>query len=263
VFRWFERRQVYHPSKTLGLKPADLNWPFDDISFGTADGVRLNGWFFPCLGPSRWSNWTVLICHGNAGNVSHRLKWYSILLDLGLNVFAFDYRGYGRSEGTPSEAGTYHDADAALDWLRQNRRPPRQVIALGESLGGAIAAELAIREPSLGGIILQSTFTSVADLGVELFPWLPVRWLNTIKYDTVAKLPLIQPPMMVMHSRGDRLIRFRHAERNYAAARSPKLFWEISGDHNEQPGFDSPQIRCGVEQFLRMLEAEPTPTTKP
>ena len=114
-----------------------------------------------------------------------------LLLATGVNVFVFDYRGYGRSQGRPSEEGTYRDAQAAYQWLRQKGFPGTNIIAFGESLGGGVAAELAVRE-TVGGLVLQSTFTSIPDMGAELFPWLPVRWLGTIRYDTRSKLPRLQ-----------------------------------------------------------------------
>ena len=109
-------------------------------------------------------------------------------------------------------------------------KTPNNIIALGKSLGGGIASELALRT-EVGALILQSTYTNIADAGADLFPFLPVRWVNTIKYDTLSKLPKIHVPVMIVHSRGDKTIRFRHAERNYAAANPPKLFWEIQGGH--------------------------------
>jgi pimeloyl-ACP methyl ester carboxylesterase len=106
---------------------------------------------------------------------------------------------------------------------------------------------------------LQSTFTSVADLGAEFYPWLPVRWLNTIKYDTLKKLPRIRVPVLVMHSRNDRLIRFHHAERNFAAANEPKMFWETHGDHNDCLASDHDRCTQGMEKFLEMVKTATTP----
>jgi len=168
-------------------------------------------------------------------------------------VLLLDYRGYGRSEGSLSEEGTYLDAQAAWQWLRQRGFAAQNIIALGESLGGAVATELARRE-ALGGLILQSTFTSIPALGAELYPWLPVRWLHSIKYDTLAKLPRLRVPVLVMHSREDGLIGFHHAERNFAAAREPKMFWETSGGHNYSLATDPVRWSMGVEKFLGLIE---------
>src|SRR5262249_52582451 len=146
-----------------------------DVYFETADNVRLNGWFFPAGTNSPRAALAVLVCHGNAGNISHRLELCRALLATGVSVFVFDYRGYGRSKGRPSEEGTYRDAQAAYRWLQEKGFAGSNILAYGESLGGGVAAELALRE-RLGGLILQSTFTSIPDIGAELFPWLPVRW---------------------------------------------------------------------------------------
>ena len=168
----------------------------------------------------------------------------------GAYVFTFDYRGYGASEGKPSEQGTYLDAEAAHAWLIARGFEAKNIIALGKSLGGGIASELALRTP-VGGLILQSTYTSIADVGSELFPFLPVRWLNRIKYDTRSKLPRIHVPVLVMHSRDDKVIRFRHAERNFAAANEPKMFWPIEGGHTEVLVDGRPGYLKGLEEFLQ------------
>ena len=253
MLRWFEYRQVYQPYRELESSGGELGRPFEDVYFQTADGLKLNGWFFPADNDSARKHFVYLLCHGNAGNISHRLDHVAALLETGASVFNFDYRGYGRSEGRPGEEGTYRDAQAAHGWLRQKGFAATDVLALGESLGGGIASELALREP-VGGLILQSTYTSVTDVGAELFPWLPVRWLGTIKYDTHSRLPRVKVPVLVMHSRRDGLIGFHHAERNFAAANDPKLFWEITGDHNEFLEDGRARYLEGLDRFLCNIE---------
>jgi len=258
MLRWFEHSQVYHPTRALETTGRELGRPFEEVPFRAGDGVRLHGWFFPADSASPRARWAVLVCHGNGGNISHRLDLCAALLRTGAAVFLFDYRGYGRSEGRPGEEGTYRDAQAACAWLRQKGFPGECILAFGESLGGGVASELALREP-LGGLILQGTFTSIADIGVELFPWLPVRWFNTILYDTRAKLPRIRVPVLIMHSRQDSLARFGHAEANFAAANEPKLLWELTGDHNEAVE-DAQRFLAGLEQFFRLIPARPEVT---
>jgi hypothetical protein len=253
MLRWFEHSQVYHPERVLTATGAELGRPFEDVSFKTSDAIKLNGWFFPASTNSHRQHLAVLFCHGNGGNISHRLDTYVALLATGVNVFVLDYRGYGRSQGRPGEEGTYRDVQAAYGWLRQKGFSGTNIIAFGESLGGGIAAELAVREP-VGGLVLQSTFTSVTDMGAEMFPWLPVRWLGTIRYDTRSKLPHLHVPVLVMHSPVDELVRLHHGKANFAAANEPKLFWELQGDHNN-PLADAPQFIAGVEKFLGMVEA--------
>jgi fermentation-respiration switch protein FrsA (DUF1100 family) len=173
------------------------------------------------------------------------------LLGTGASVFVFDYRGYGQSEGRPGEEGTYLDAQAAHAWLRQKGFRGEHIIPFGESLGGGVASELALRE-TVGGLVLQSTFTSIPDIGAELFPWLPVRWISTIKYDTRAKLPRLKVPVLVMHSREDDLIPFHHAEKNFAAANEPKFICELAGPHNDA-AWEHPAFRQSVENLIRQV----------
>jgi len=252
MLRWFERHQVYHPDRAMVTTGSELGRPFEDVWFKTVDGIELNAWFFPATKNSARSRQVALICHGNAGNISTRLSLCAALLETGINVFLFDYRGYGRSKGRPSEEGTYLDAEAAGDWLRTKGFAENGIIAFGESLGGGIASELAVRRP-LGGLVLESTFSCAVDLGCELFPWLPVRRISTIKYDTCSKLPRIKIPVLIIHSRGDAMIGFHHAERNFAAANEPKLLCEVVGTHNE-PLTDRIKFREGMEAFLQLIE---------
>jgi fermentation-respiration switch protein FrsA (DUF1100 family) len=252
VLRWFEHSQVYHPWRELEATPVELGRPFEDVRFKANDGVELHAWFFPTATNSPRANLAFLICHGNAGNISHRLGLCEALLATGAGVLVFDYRGYGESHGRPSEEGTYRDAQAAYQWLRQKGFRGEKIIVFGESLGGGVASELALRE-TVGGIVLQSTFTSVPDIGAELFPWLPVRWLSTIKYDTRGRLPRLKVSVLVMHSRADDLIGFHHAEKLFAAANEPKLFCELRGAHNDAH-WEQAELGEGIERFLRMVE---------
>lgn len=253
MLRWFEHSQVYHPGRSFDTTGRELGRPFEEVEFLASDGVRLHGWFFPATVGSPRADWAVLVCHGNGGNISHRLDVTVALLRTGAAVFLFDYRGYGRSEGRPGEEGTYRDAQAAHAWLRHKAFAGERIIAFGESLGGAVATELALRE-TVGGLVLNSTFTSIPDIGAEVFPWLPVRWISTIRYDTRAKLPRIKVPVLVLHSREDTLARFTHAEANFAAANEPKLFGELNGEHNEACA-DGPNIVEGMEKLLKLIAA--------
>jgi fermentation-respiration switch protein FrsA (DUF1100 family) len=250
--RWFEHGQVYHPDKILDPLERKRAEPFEDVRFQASDGTRLNGWFFSAGNGSQHADQAIVICHGNAGNISHRADLCKAFVWMGMNVFSFDYRGFGASEGRPSEEGTYLDAVAAVKWLESKGFQSTKVVAFGESLGGGIVSELALRVP-LGGIVLQNTFTSIPDIGADLFPWMPVRLLTTINYDTRAKVPQINIPVMVIHSRGDGLAGFHHAQKNFAAANEPKLFWETQGDHNELL-MDKAHFMQGIERFVTMVE---------
>jgi len=253
LLRWFEHSQVYHPGRRMDADGIAAARPFEDVVFKTSDGIELNGWYFAARTNSPRSQIAVLLCHGNGGNISGRADLYHAWLQTGVAVFAFDYRGYGRSQGRPGEEGTYLDAQAACQWLA--RKGFTHIIAYGESLGGGIATELCLRE-KICGLILQSTFTSIPDIGVKFFPWLPVRWLATIQYDTHSKLPRLKIPVLVMHSRTDEVAAYEFAERNFAVANEPKLFWEIYGGHNDALE-ERDHFIAGVEKFLRLVETRP------
>jgi fermentation-respiration switch protein FrsA (DUF1100 family) len=248
--RFFEYYRVYSPSKNFISWTLEKGRTRDDIYFTNADGLKLNGWFFPAATNSPRKQEVILVCHGNGGNISHLRKLYQRLSETGANVLLFDYRGYGNSEGRPGEEGTYRDGTAAYDWLRHSGFAATNIFLYGESLGGGIASELALREPA-GGLVLESTYTSLPDVGVKLYPWLPVRLLSTIKYDTRSRLPRIKIPVLIMHSREDRLIPFQLSQENLAAANEPKLFWEIKGGHVAA----GEECHVGLEKFLSAVEA--------
>lgn len=175
-----------------------------------------------------------------------------ILLTAGANVFAFDYRGYGRSAGKPSEKGVCLDAEAAWEWLRNRGFEGANIVALGESLGGGVVCELATRKP-LAGMILQSTFTSVPDVASELMPWLPMRLLMTTRFNNYDKLKRLHVPVLFLHSRKDTIIPFHHAEKNYAAANRSSYFAELDGDHNDALIVSADKYQSAVSEFLAKL----------
>jgi len=217
------------PGRALQLSPAHLGLAFEDLQLPTEDGETLHGWYIPAAQDAR----TLLFFHGNAGNISHRLESLAIFHRLGLNVLIIDYRGYGRSTGTPSEAGTYADASAAWRYLTETRAlDPARIVLFGRSLGGAVAIELASRvRPA--ALLVESTFTSVPDMAAQLYPWLPVRWLARLRYPSQARIARILCPLLVLHSRGDEIIPFTHAQALYAAAPHPKLLFAMRGGHND------------------------------
>jgi len=249
--RWFEHQQTYHPIRSLSAEPSQLGRPWEQAQITTNDGVQLHGWFFPANPDSPRKHLAVLVCHGNAGNISHRLGLYDALLATGINVLAFDYRGFGLSAGTPGENGTYLDARAAHTWLQARAFAPEHILVYGESLGGGIASELALSSPC-GALILDKTFTSLPDIGSELFPFLPVHTLGSIRYNTRARLPQIRIPVLILHSRADSLIPFHHAEDNFAAANQPKWLQESSGDHNDGI-LDRTRFLASIELVLNQL----------
>jgi len=225
----FQSHYVYYPERILVADPSSVGLYFENVSFETSDRVELSGWFIPSGG----ARGVILFCHGNVGNISHRLESVQIFHRLGLDVFIFDYRGYGRSNGKPTEQGTYKDAEAAWWYLVETRQVnPDQIIVFGRSLGGAVASWLA-QTHSPGALILESTFTSLPDIAATLYPYLPVRWLLRFEYNTAEYLGKVDCPVLIVHSHDDEIMPFSHGRQLFEVAGEPKRFLEISGTHNE------------------------------
>ncbi len=244
---FFQDRLLYMPSGDMLVTPAQAGLAFEDVDFIATDGIRLHGWYIP----AQEARATLLFCHGNAGNISHRLESILIFHRLGLNVFIFDYRGYGKSSGRPDEQGTTLDAEAAWQWLEQEKRlDPAQLIIFGRSLGGAIAAELARTQPA-GALILESSFTSYAAIGRAHYPWLPVGRIAKYRYATIEKVRSLAMPVLIVHSPEDEIVPFSHGRELFAACPEPKYFLEIGGGHND--GFLLSEHRYveGLERFFR------------
>jgi fermentation-respiration switch protein FrsA (DUF1100 family) len=249
ILFFFQARYVYYPEHVYVDTPKQIGLDYRAVTLTAADGVKLAGWFVPAANPRA----TILFCHGNAGNISHRLEMLAYFQQLGLSTFIFDYRGYGRSQGKPSEAGTYLDAEAAWQYLTERRKlSPARIIILGESLGGAVAARLARRHPPRA-LILQSTFTSFADQATVLYPYLPIRWLARYRYDTLESVRCLDCPVFVIHSREDELIPFSQGRRLYTAARGPKMFLAIAGSHNDGISVSAEAYISGVNKFLASI----------
>ncbi|GBO53925.1 hypothetical protein APA_1873 [Pseudanabaena sp. lw0831] len=251
---------VYMPSQELIDTPATIGLKFEDIRITTKDNVNLDAWFVPSKDNDRIGKGVILFCHGNGGNISNRISYLPIFKDLGLATFLFDYRGYGKSEGKPSEEGTYNDVEAAWQYLTQEKQiPPQKIIIYGESLGGAIASYLAQmttqQDPTsnAGGLILASTFTSISDRAAELYPFLPIRFLSRFSYNSIDRLPSIKIPVLIIHSTDDEIIPFHHGDRNFQAANQPKKLVKLRGDHNG--GFlDSLETyRKGLKEFIQSI----------
>ncbi len=245
--RWFEWRNIYHPIRTLCGTPDEVGLRFEDVVFAAPDGAKLNGWYLPADG----ARLTLLLSHGNGGNISHRIGKLLILHRLGVNIFIYDYRGYGRSEGWPNEAGTYRDALAACDWLRANKSvPPERIIAYGESLGCAMAVEVAMQRP-VAAVVLESPFTSVPEMAGAIYPWLPLRWLCTFRYDSLSKIGRLKAPLLVFHSPTDEIVPFAQGEKILAAAPEPKRFVRLRGYHNDGFEVSEEVFQEALADFLR------------
>jgi hypothetical protein len=240
------------PSRDVEATPTRIGLAYQQVSLISEDGVTLDGWFVPHDNPRA----TLLFFHGNAGNISHRLDSLSIFNSLGLSVLIFDYRGYGRSGGKPSEKGLYRDARAAWHYLTEERAiPGDSIILFGRSLGGAIATYLGA-EHVVMGLVLESTFTSAPDMAAELYPWLPVRRLTRYQYNTLERMTSIRSPVMVIHSRNDEIIPFRHGRQLYNSAPEPKRFLELNGDHNSGFVQNIDHYRKHWDDFIRLCERQ-------
>ena len=224
-----QHRLVYLPERHLDQTPAERGLDYADQWITTADGVRVHAWYVP--GPEDAP--VVLFTHGNAGNISHRLHILELLNRLGAGVLILSYRGYGLSEGSPDEAGTYSDAQAAYQHLTTTLGiAPQRIVLFGRSLGGGIASWLAANE-DCGGLVLESTFTSIPDMAAHLYPIFPVRMLARIRYDTRSRMSALRCPVLIVHGPADEVVPFSHGETLFRALRGDGDFLRIPGGHND------------------------------
>ena len=234
------------PGRTIEVTPARIGLDYTDVTLEASDGVRLHGWHVF----AEDSVGTVLFLHGNAGNISHRLDSLAIFAALGFDVLIIDYRGYGQSEGSTSEQGTYRDAEAAWRYLTGERGiDPSDIVVFGRSLGGAIAARLAATHTP-GALIVESSFTSAADMAAKLYPFLPVRLLIRLDYPAIDYIASAKAPVLVVHGRHDEIIPYSMGQALYSAAPQPKSFLELNGDHNSAFLLDGERYIAGLRQFL-------------
>lgn len=226
--------------------PAELGLEYRELELTTVDDVLLRGWWVP----HEDARGALLFFHGNAGNISHRLQTLELFRRLQLSVLLIDYRGYGRSEGRPSEAGTAQDARAAWAWLTEEAGlQPGQILLAGRSLGAAVAAELA-REKSPAGVILESPFRSVPVLAQQLYPFLPARWLSRFDYAVEEYVTKIEAPLLVVHSHDDEIVPFSHGQRVHERAANPFGLVELRGGHNTAFLESSADYLGGLHEFL-------------
>ncbi|MEN6475299.1 MAG: alpha/beta fold hydrolase [Syntrophaceae bacterium] len=238
---------IYYPELDIRITPSSVGLAYTDVTVETSDGVNINAWWVPVKNPRA----TVLFCHGNGGNVSYYLETLKVFKRLGLSALIFDYRGYGRSQGKPSEQGTYLDAEAAWQYLTHERKiAPQQLIIWGRSLGGAIAARTAARHPT-GLLIIESAFTSVPEVAHAHIAWLPAWVFAEYRYDTRRYVEQITMPTLIIHSSEDEIIPFAHGRKLFETLEGPKVFLAIKGSHNQ--GFiDSLSVyEPGIDAFIR------------
>lgn len=245
---FLDRLLVFHPDPWIERDWARVSGlPLEDVWFSAEDGTRLFGWYVG----SRRSSALLLWCHGNAGNMIHRLENLSALYEVGLSVFLFDYRGYGRSEGTPSEKGLYQDARAAYQYLTDIRHlDPSRLVLFGRSLGAAVAGHLA-SERKVAGLILESAFPSVAAMAKEQFGGIPAHWLLGSRFPLIDHLKFIHVPILMIHGDQDSIVPFSLGEQVFMAATSPKLLYVVKGaDHNNLPFVGGLPYFTKLKQFI-------------
>jgi len=250
-----EHKMLYYPMKFPAGEWNTAWFPgmLEDCAFTTADGIRLHGWFarrdseIPAEAP-----YTLLFFHGNAGNITHRLENVAYLIQSGIQVFIFDYRGYGKSQGRPTEDGLYRDALAAYEYVVA--RPDvdaEKIVFFGRSLGGAVAVQLATQRPC-DKLILESTFTSATDMAAILFPGLPVNMLVRSRFDSLGAIAALRMPLLIIHGTQDEVIPFELGQRLFAAANAPKYWYAIDGaGHNDTYAVGGRAYFTRIFQFIQ------------
>lgn len=254
-FYLLQDRFILFPDRDLERMPAELGLAYEDCSFRSADGVELHGWYVPAAGPRAWPEAgrpVVLFCHGNAGNIATRLDVAAAMHGLGYDVFLFDYRGFGRSaEVRPDEAGLARDADGAWTYLTRDRGiAPERLVVYGQSLGAAVAAGLASRQ-RIGALVLEGGFPSLAAASALRFPWLPVALLLRSRYPAAEAVRRAHAPVLIAHSVEDRLVPPELGRVLFEAAREPKAWLDLKGDHVEAWTRVPQDFARGFSDFVR------------
>lgn len=228
----YQSGQVYHPTRHPAGQwdPSEEGLRYEDVDFQSEDGTKLHGWWFHHDN----AEMSLVYCHGNRGSIADRVDTFAQLLRLKVNVFAFDYRGYGKSEGSPSEQGVFADARAAIDHVANVRTEGLgDVLLFGHSLGGAIAIDAALHRP-VSGLVVQSSFTQLADMARHRHPDLPMHWIVRNEFRSIEKVPHLEMPKLFIHGGADQTVPFEHGRALYEAAAAPKDFLSIGkADHND------------------------------
>ena len=226
---FMQSRMLYQPSRDHNYNPTNIGLHYEAVTLTTPDGQMLSAWYVPAENGVR----TVLFCHGNAGNISHRLNTLKMFHELGLSCLIVDYRGYGQSTGKPTEKGTLIDILAGFLWLVEEKGTrPEEIILFGRSLGGSVAATIT-KDVHPAGLVLESAFTSFDDVGAHYYPWLPVRLFTRFDYNTIEAVKQVTCPLLVIHSPDDEIIPYTFGQEIFAAANEPKQFADLAGGHND------------------------------
>jgi len=246
----FQPKLIFFPHSEIEATPALLSLQYKEVSLTTPDGEVISAWWIP----HPEARGTLLFLHGNAGNISHRLDSINIFHHLGLSVFIIDYRGYGKSTGKPSELGTYIDAETAFNYLiNENRVESGNIFIFGRSLGGAVATWLAEKHtPS--GLIIESSFTSIGEMGKHYYPYLPTSILARIKYSSIDRIANIKSPTLFVHSKHDEIVPYKLGRNLFTEAlnetTTAKSFLDTIGGHNDGFLLSGKQYIDGLDRFI-------------
>lgn len=254
IFMFGENLLIYFPSRYPDGNWRPSGFPYEDAWFTADDGVRLHGWYAAHEHPRA----VVLYCHGNGGNVAHWAEYlYGLYSQADVSVLLFDYRGYGRSGGRPSEAGLLLDARAARQWLAQRAGiPEKEIVLLGRSLGGGVAVDLAAADGARA-LVLESTFSSLPDVAAHHYPLLPVRLCMRNRFDSIRKIANYHGPLLQSHSTADEIVPCKLGRRLFEAANEPKQFFTIQETgHNDLP------TRGYYRALVEFLDSLPTQERK-
>lgn len=244
--RYLESTSVFFPSRSILATPKQSNLDYEDVYFKTQDGIKLNGWLIK----HPRAKATVVFFHGNAGNLSDRIGKLSLFHKMGVNIFAVDYRGYGNSQGKPTEKGIYADGQAAFDYLLgRSDIDPKSIVAYGASLGGVVAIDLAVHRP-LAGLIVDSSFSSAPDMAKIIYPFLPTFFMQ-VKMDSISKIRKVEIPKLFLHSEEDETVPLALGLKLYKAAPAPKTFIKLKGAHDEGHIIDQKMFVDNITRFLK------------
>lgn len=246
MFHFFQKNFIYFPHNEIQVTPNYISLEYEDITLTTTDNIEISAWWIP----NKNERATLLFLHGNAGNISHRLDSISIFHQLGLSVLIIDYRGYGKSTGSPSEEGTYIDAETAWQHLTQEKNiNSNEIIIFGRSLGGAVANWLADKYTP-AALIIESSFTSIPDIGKHYYPYLPINLLARIKYPSIDRMNNIMSPVLVIHSENDEIVPYKFGKELFEKANQPKVFLDINGGHNDGFLISGDKYTDGINRFI-------------
>ncbi|PKD43150.1 alpha/beta hydrolase [Rhodohalobacter barkolensis] len=248
----FQGQMLFLPEKEHFRSPQSLGLDAEDVLVETEDGLKIHGWYFS----QSESDFVVVLSHGNAGNISGRLEIAEMLLDLGISVLMYDYRGYGKSEGRPSEKELYNDIDSVIGFLTERMDyKESQIILYGRSLGGAVSAYGAANH-TVGGLVLDSAFKDIKSMASDIYPIVPT-FLVRLNFSTINFLNSIEnTPLLILHSRDDEIVGFHHGEELYEAASEPKKFVPLRGGHNDLFFTSNNTIKRSWQEFLERIKKD-------